>query len=103
MFCVIPLVFNVALDTSLLPLPFPCLHSLLEEFISPYYHSTAASALDTFLNHARQFRNSTVKLNPATIVKKVLVVAKGADFKYDNSEVSLFGAGYAYFCILCAS
>ena len=91
MYCVIPFIFGVSLDKSQLPLPFPCLHSLLEDFILPYYYSTASSALDSFLNHARQLRNSSVQLVPATVVKKILVVAKGADYKYDNSEVSLFG------------
>ena len=101
MYCVIPFIFGVSLDKSQLPLPFPCLHSLLEDFILPYYYSTASSALDSFLNHARQLRNSSVQLVPATVVKKILVVAKGADYKYDNSEVSLFGWGYLFLHFVC--
>ena len=90
MFCVVPLVFGVALDLSLLPLPFPCLHSLLESFLGHYYYSSASSALDNLLNHCRQFRNSSVKLVPSTIVKKVIAVAKGSDYKYDTSEVCVY-------------
>ena len=96
MFCVVPLVFGIALDLSLLPLPLPCLHSLLESFLGHYYYSSASSALDNLLNHCRQFRNSSVKLVPSTIVKKVIAVAKGSDFKYDTSEVCLFGCGYLF-------
>ena len=96
LYCVVSIIFGVLLDNSQLPLPFPCLHSLLEDFIGPYYYSTASSALDTFLNHARQFRNSSVKLVPATVVKKIVIVAKGADYKYDLVVV-------IYFSVLCAS
>ena len=101
MFCVVPLMFGVGLDTSQLPLPFPCLHSLLEGFLGHYYYSSASSALDNFLNHCRQFQNSLVKLVPSTVVKKVIAVAKGLDFIYDNSEVCLFGCGYLFNRLLC--
>ena len=101
MFCVVLLVFGVGLDTSQLPLPFPCLHSLLEGFLGHYYYSSASSALDNFLNHCRQFRNSSVKLVPSTVVKKVIAVAKGSDFRYDNSEVCLFCCGYLFNRLLC--
>ena len=101
MFCVVPLVFGIGLDTSQLPLPFPCLHSLLEGFLGHYYYSSASSALDNFLNNCRQFRNSSVKLVPSTVVKKVIAVAKGSDFRYDNSEVCLFCCGYLFNRLLC--
>ena len=101
MFCVVPLVFVIGLDTSQLPLPFPCLHSLLEGFLEHYYYSSASSALDNFLSHCRQFRNSSVKLVPSTVVKKVIAVAKGSDFRYDNSEVCLFCCGYLFNRLLC--
>ena len=84
--------------------PSACLHLLLEEFISgsTLYYSTTASALDTFLNHARQLRNSAVKLSPSTIVKKILVLAKGPGFKYDPSEVMLLLEVISV-CVLCVS
>ena len=100
MLCIVPLLCGIGLDVSLLPLPFPCLHSLLESFLGHYYYSSASSALDNLLNHSRQFRNSSVKLVPSTIVKKVIAAAKGSDFKYDTSEVCLFGCGYLFLCFL---
>ena len=65
------------------------------------HQCTAYSALDTLLNHARQFRNSSVKLVPAAVVKKIIVVVKGSDFRYDNSEVCLFGCGYFFLRFVC--
>ena len=102
MYCGIPFVFKTSLDVPQLPLTSACLHSLLEDFISPLYYSTAAPALDTFLNHARQLRNSAVKLSPSTIVKKILVLAKGLGFKYDPSEVMLLLEVISV-CVLCVS
>ena len=98
MYCVIAYIFKTLLDIPQLPLTPACLHSLLEEFISPLYYSTAAPALNTFLNHARQLRNSTVKLSPPTIVKKILVLAKGPGFIYDPYEVMLL-LEVIYFCL----
>ena len=103
MFCVVPLLFRVCLDVSLLPLPFACLHSLLESFLGKYYYSSASSALDNLLNHCRQFRNSSVKLVPSTIVKKVIAVAKGSDYKYDTSEVCLFCCCYLFIYLFFVS
>ena len=82
-------VFKTSLDVPQLPLPSACLPSLLEDFISPFYYSTAAPVLDTFLNHARPMRHSAVKLSASTLVKKILVLSKGPGFKYDPSEVSI--------------
>ena len=57
MYCVLPYVIQTLIMMDVLPLSAACLHSLLEEFVWPFYYSKAALALDTFLNsnHSRQF------------------------------------------------
>ena len=90
--CVLPFVFMQSPDVSQPILPFPTLHSLLEDFLTYYFYSKASKCLELFLQHARQFRNCAVKLSPSSIVKRTLSLLKGADFKLHSSEVliSLF-------------
>ena len=99
MYCVLPYVFQTSMDV--LPISASCLHALLEDFLWPFYYSKAAPALDSFLNHSRQPRNSAVKLSPSTIVKKLFALTKGPGFKYDPSEV-MFLLEVISVCFLCA-
>ena len=62
--CVLSFLFAQSPDVSQPLLPFPTLHSLLEEFLCPYYFSKAYKWLELFLQHARQFPNCAVKLSP---------------------------------------
>ena len=68
----------------------------------PFYYSSAAPALATFLNHARQLCNSAAKLSKSTIAEKILVLSNGPGFKYNPSEVSLLVEVISV-CLLCAS
>ena len=101
MYCVLPYVFQTSMDV--LPIYASCLHALLEDFLWPFNSSKAAPALDSFLNHFRQLRNSAVKLSPSTIciVKKLFALTKGLGFKYDPSEV-MFLLEVISVCFLCA-
>ena len=81
--------FAQSLDVSQPLLPFPTLHSLLEEFLCPYYFSKAYKWLELFLQHAQQFRNCAVKLSHSSVVKKTLVLLKGADLKIHSYEAQL--------------
>ena len=74
-------------------LPYLVLHSLLEEFLPPYYYSAASAPLQQFLVHARQFRNSAVKCSPSAIVKTHLQLVHGQDFKLDTSQVHFYVFG----------
>ena len=85
-FCIVPIVFQISFNAEL-PLAMNILHSLLEDFLWHYYYSKAYSGLFKFLEHARQFRNSAVKLSPSVIFKKSLAKLKGPGFELDSSEV----------------
>ena len=94
--CIVPFIFHIGLDISQLSLS----SLLLEEFIT-YYYSITSPALDAFLHHARQFRNSAAKLYAATILKRIIVLSKGLGFKYDPFEVMLLLEVISV-CVLCA-
>ena len=99
-FCVIPFVFKIS-HTAELPLSMNILHSLLEDFLSHYYYSKVYSGLFKFLGHARQFRNSAVKLTPSVIFKKSLVTlnSKGLGFKLESSEVLFIFCAFCFFSL----
>ena len=102
----VPFIFRTSLDTNRPALPYLVLHSLLEEFLPPYYYSAASAPLQQFLVHARQFRNSAVKGSPTAIVKTHLQLVHGQDFKLDTSEVHFYVFGFIslfLFCQLCAN
>ena len=94
-YCIVPLVFKISF-TAELPLAMNILHSLLEDFLWHYYYSKAYSGLFKFLEHARQFRNSAVKLSPSVIFKKSLAKLKGPGFKLDSSEVPFIFYGFHF-------
>ena len=85
-FCIVPLVFQISFNAEL-PLAMNILHSLLEDFLWHYYYSKAYSGLFKFLEHARQFRNSAVKLSASVIFKKSLAKLKGPGFELECSAV----------------
>ena len=101
----VPFIFRTSLDINHPALPYLVLHSLLEEFLPPYYYSAASAPLQQFLLHARQFRNSAVKCSPSAIVKTHLQLVHGQDFKLDTSEVHFYVFGlFSFFfsanCVL---
>ena len=96
--CMLPFVFIQSLDVSQPLLPFPSLHSLLEDFLFYYCVSKAAKCLELFLHHAHQFCNCAVKLSLSSTVKRTLILLKGADFKLHSSEVQLSLFNFWYKC-----
>ena len=78
---------NTSLDPMCPPLSFPVLHSILEDFLPPYYHSIQLTALITAANI---FRLSAVTQKPYKLFADTVLLFKGAEYKFDNSEVPLF-------------
>ena len=75
-FCVVPLIFWTGLDASDLPLSYPALHYLLEEFIPPFYYNQAYLALQTFLTHTHKYldQNSASWFNHNAFIELMLML-----------------------------
>ena len=98
-YCIVPLVFKISF-TAELPLAMNILHSLLEDFLWHYYYSKAYSGLFKFLGHARQFRNSAIKLSASVIFKKSLATLKGPGFELESSEVPFIFYAFHFFLLV---
>ena len=100
-FYIVPLVFQISFNAEL-PLAMNILHSLrrLEDFLWHYYYSKAYSGLFKFLEHARQFRNSAVKLSASVIFKKSLAKLKGPGFELKCSEIPFIFYAFHFFLLV---
>ena len=81
---------NTSLDPMCPPLSFPVLHSILEDFLPPYYHSIQLKVVTALITAANIFRLSAVTQKPYKLFADTVLLFKGAEYKFDNSEVPLF-------------
>ena len=85
-----PLLTHTSLDAMSPPLSFPVLHSILEDFLPPYYHSVQLKVVTALITSANIFRLSAVTLKPYKLFADTVLPFKGEEYKFDNSEVPLF-------------
>ena len=93
----LPLLTNTSLDPMCPPLSFPVLHSILEDFLPPYYHSIQLKVVTALITAANIFRLSAVTQKPYKLFAHTVLLFKGAEYKFDNSEVPLFMNTIEYF------
>jgi hypothetical protein len=69
---IIPLVFEISLDIENPPLGATSMHSLLEEFLPPYYFSVAYSALEKLLDAGRTMRLCAITETPRKLFNEMV-------------------------------
>ena len=83
-----PLLTHTSLDPMSPPLSFPVLHSILEDFSTPLLSQCPASLHASLLQIFSVSPRSLKSLTNCLLI--LFSFFKGAEYKFDNSEVPLF-------------